>query len=47
MAVALQVVGVIALSIAGGFVHPALGIAVAGIGCLLFGIALERGKDRN
>ena len=43
LAAALQILGVAALAAAGWLVAPALGIAVAGIALVVFGIAVERG----
>ena len=47
MATALQVIGSLAIAIAGAILHPALGIAIFGVASLLFGIAVERMKDRD
>jgi len=41
---ALELVGIALLVIAAAMVHPALGIAVAGIGCLVVAYALERSR---
>jgi hypothetical protein len=42
LANALQIAGVMLISIGFGLWIPALGVAVLGVGCVLFGIALER-----
>ena len=39
----LQVAGVGFLSLGAGLFHLALGLMTAGVGCVLFGLALERG----
>jgi hypothetical protein len=42
LAALLQVLGIVLIAFAGWIVTPALGIALAGAGALLFGIAEER-----
>jgi hypothetical protein len=39
---ALQVGGVLLISVGFGMWIPAIGVAVLGVGCVLFGLALER-----
>lgn len=43
LAAALQVLGAVALTAAGWSVAPGLGLAVAGVALVLFGLAVERG----
>ena len=43
IAAALQVLGAVALTAAGWSVAPGLGLAVAGVALVLFGLAAERG----
>jgi len=42
LAAALQVLGAVALTAAGWSVAPALGLAVAGVALIVFGLAVER-----
>lgn len=43
LAALLEVLGAVALTAAGWTVAPSLGLAVAGIALVVFGLALERG----
>lgn len=43
LALALQVAGAVCLVVAGVLVAPWIGLALAGVACLAFGIASERG----
>lgn len=45
MAIALQVIGLLSVSVAGFLAHPVAGFGILGISCLVFGIAVERSKD--
>jgi hypothetical protein len=42
MATILQVLGALGISIGAGFIYPPVGIILAGVFALLFGLALER-----
>ena len=42
LAAVLQIAGAIAIAIAGWLIAPALGIALAGIALVVFGLAVER-----
>lgn len=42
LAAALQILGAVALAAAGWVVAPALGLAVAGVALIVFGLAAER-----
>ena len=42
LAAVLQIAGATAIAIAGWLVAPALGIALAGIALVVFGLAVER-----
>ena len=42
LAAALQIAGAAALVVAGWLVAPALGLAVAGVAMVVFGLAVER-----
>ena len=42
LAVVLEVVGTVFLSVMGFVLHPAAGFGLAGVGFVVFGIALER-----
>jgi|DEB0MinimDraft_6_1074348.scaffolds.fasta_scaffold118572_2 hypothetical protein len=42
IAILLQAGGVVSASIGAGLAHPAAGFMVAGVGAVLFGVALER-----
>jgi hypothetical protein len=42
MATILQVLGALSISIGAGLIFPPLGIILAGVFSLLFGLALER-----
>jgi hypothetical protein len=42
VAAVLQVLGAVALTVAGAFIAPALGFAVAGVALVAFGLAVER-----
>jgi hypothetical protein len=42
LAAALQIAGAAALAVAGWLVAPALGLAVAGVALVVFGLAVER-----
>lgn len=42
IAVRLQVLGALLVSVAGALVHPVAGFTVAGVLALAFGVALER-----
>jgi hypothetical protein len=44
VATILQIVGVTAVAVGAGLVYLPLGVIVAGVGCVLFGIAIERSK---
>jgi hypothetical protein len=44
VATILQIAGIGVIALGAGLWLPPLGVAVAGIGILLFGIALERSK---
>ena len=43
IAFALETVGVVLLSTAGAIVHPAIGLMIAGVSLVVFGLAAERG----
>lgn len=43
LATILQVVGVTVISVAVGVVYWPAGLVLAGVGCLLFGLALDKG----
>lgn len=43
IAAALEIVGIAACSAAGFAVSTALGLAVVGVGAIVFGISVERG----
>jgi len=43
-ATVIQVLGVVAVAAGAGLVFPAAGVIVAGLGAVLFGIAMERGS---
>lgn len=40
----LQAVGILTIALGAGFIYPPAGVALLGVGILLFGIAMERGK---
>lgn len=42
VAACLQVSGSVLLAVAGWFVSPALGAAIAGVAAVVFGVAVER-----
>ena len=42
LATALQIAGVSFIAIGLGIFFPPLGVIAAGVGCVLFGLALER-----
>jgi hypothetical protein len=42
IAILLQASGVVSTAIGAGLAHPAAGFTVAGVGVVLFGVALER-----
>lgn len=44
VATILQVVGVTAIAVGAGLFYLPLGIVLAGVGCILFGVAMERSK---
>jgi hypothetical protein len=44
LATILQIAGIGAISLGVGLWFPPAGVIVAGVGLVLFGIALERGK---
>jgi hypothetical protein len=44
IATILQATGVVIISLGAAFIFPPAGIVLLGIGMLVFGIAIERGK---
>jgi hypothetical protein len=40
----LQAVGILTVSVGAGLIYPPLGVVLLGLGLLVFGIAIERGK---
>jgi len=40
----LQAVGILAVAIGAAMFHPAVGVIVAGLGMLAFGLAMERSR---
>lgn len=40
----LQVVGIFTISLGAGLIYPPVGVLLLGVGVLVFGIAIERGK---
>jgi hypothetical protein len=44
LATVIQVFGITLVSVGVGIAYPPAGIVVAGVGLLLFGLALERSK---
>jgi hypothetical protein len=44
IATILQATGVITIAIGAGLLFPPAGVILLGLGCLAFGIAMERGK---
>jgi hypothetical protein len=44
LATVIQVLGITLVSVGVGIAYPPAGIVVAGVGLLLFGLALERSK---
>lgn len=40
----LQAVGILVLAIGAAMLHPAVGVIVAGVGLLAFGLAMERSR---
>ena len=44
VATILQVVGVTAIAVGAGLFYLPLGVVLAGVGCVLFGVAMERSK---
>jgi hypothetical protein len=44
IATTLQATGVVVISLGAAFIFPPAGLVLLGIGMLVFGIAIERGK---
>jgi hypothetical protein len=44
IATILQALGVITIAVGAGLLFPPAGVILLGLGCLAFGIAMERGK---
>jgi hypothetical protein len=40
----LQAVGILTISLGAGLMYPPAGVALLGVGILVFGLAIERGK---
>ncbi len=40
----LQAVGILTISLGAGLIYPPAGVVLLGLGFLVFGIAIERGK---
>jgi hypothetical protein len=40
----VQAVGILVLAIGAAMIHPAVGIIIAGVGVLAFGLAMERSR---
>ena len=47
IALILEALGVLALTIAAWYINPAVSLAVGGISLILFGIAFEKPKERR
>ena len=43
LAIAVEALGLLLVSLAGLTVHPGLALTIAGVGLVLFGLAVERG----
>ncbi len=40
----LQAVGILTVAVGAAMIHPAVGVIVAGVGLLAFGLAMERSR---
>jgi len=40
----LQAIGIFTISLGAGLIYPPAGLILLGVGALLFGLAIERGK---
>ena len=45
MAIILQALGTLSITVAAWYINPAVSLAVSGISLILFGIAFEKPKD--